>query len=80
MKTVEVKIYDEDVDKFVIDALKDAYHLNAEHNKIDNSDDAIEPDVEFLKAVDFVLEYFMNANQLAEWEKEKAERYETLKD
>ena len=79
MKTVEVKIYDEDVDKLVIDALKDAYHLNAEPNKIDNSDDAIEPDVEFLKAVDFVLEYFMNANQLDEWEKEKAERYESLK-
>ena len=73
MKTVEVKIYDEDVDKLVVESLKEAYFLNAKPDKIDNSDEVIEPDVEFLKAVDFVLEYFMNADQLAEWEKEKAE-------
>ena len=71
MKTVEVKIYDEDVDKIVIFALKEAYYLNAKPTKIDCSEDEIEPDVEFLKAVDLVLEYFMNHTQLKEWTKEK---------
>lgn len=73
MKTVEVKIYDDDVDKLVIEELKEAYRLNCKPNKIDNSDEEIEPDHEFLKAVDLVMEYFMNAEDLKKWEKEKKE-------
>ena len=73
MKSFEILISNEDVDKIVVQELKDAYRLNAKPNKIDCSDDIIPIDQEFLNSVDHVLEYFLNYEQLKEWEKEKAE-------
>lgn len=73
MRSVEVLISNEDVDKMVVEELKNAYRMNAVPNKIDCSDDVIPIDQEFLKSVDHVLEYFLNTNQLKEWEAEKAE-------
>ena len=73
MRSVEVLISNEDIDKMVVEELKNAYRMNAVPNKIDCSDDVIPVDQEFLKSVDHVLEYFLNSNQLKEWEQEKAE-------
>lgn len=73
MRSVEVLISNEDIDKMVVEELKNAYRMNAVPNKIDCSDDVIPVDQEFLKSVDHVLEYFLNSNQLKEWEQEKAD-------
>lgn len=73
MRSVEVLISNEDLDKIVVQELKNAYRMNAVPNKIDCSDDVIPVDQEFLNSVDHVLEYFLNSNQLKEWEQEKAE-------
>ena len=38
---------------------------------IDNSDERIDPDYEFLRSVDHVLEYFLNQTELQYWDGEK---------
>lgn len=65
---IEVDIDLDDLDAVVRESLRDAYLYNCEPNKIDNSDYVIEPDHEFLKAVDLVLRYYQNAAEQAEWD------------
>ena len=45
--------------------------MNAKPNKVDCSDDVIEPDLELLQAFDKVLDYFMNKEQRDNWADEK---------
>ena len=65
MKTITLQV--EDVDQVVIDELKDAYHSNNKFDRIDCSDDVLEPDYKLLKAIQTVLEYYMLRSEWLEW-------------
>jgi hypothetical protein len=60
-------------DAIAIASLKEAYRFNCKPDRIDCSNDEMWVDKNFLKAVDHVLEYFLNAKQLDEWIEEKKE-------
>ena len=59
--------------KTVINELKEAYRINNQFNRIDCSDDVIEPEYELLDAIQTVLEYYMTSEELAEWNRNKGE-------
>ena len=65
MKTITLQV--EDCDNIVIDELKDAYRMNNRFDKVDCSDDVLEPDHELLKAIQTVLEYYMPRDIWSEW-------------
>ena len=65
MKTITLRV--EDCDGIVIDALKDAYRMNNRFDKVDCSDDVLEPDYNLLKAIQTVLEYYMPHADWSEW-------------
>jgi hypothetical protein len=65
MKTITLRV--EDVDQVVIDELKDAYHRNNQFDKVDLSNDILEPDYELLKAIQTVLAYYMPLEDYEEW-------------
>ena len=65
MKTITLNV--EDCDNIVIDALKDAYRMNNQFDKVDCSDDVLEPDYELLKAIQTVLAYYMVHEYYEEW-------------
>ena len=65
MKTITLRV--EDCDNIVIDALKDAYQMSNQFDKVDCSDDVLEPDYELLKAIQTVLEYYMVHDDWSEW-------------
>ena len=67
MKTITLRV--EDVDQVVIDDLEDAYYRNNQFDKVDCSDDVIEPDYELLKAIQTVLAYYMPRGDYKEWMK-----------
>jgi len=72
MKTITVKVEDCDqvvIDLVVINELKDSYHLNNRFDKVDCSDDVLEPDYELLKAILTVLAYYMPPKDYEEWVK-----------
>ena len=65
MKTITLKV--EDCDQVIIDELKDSYHMNNRFDKVDCSDDVIEPDYGLLKAIQTVLEYYLTHDDWSEW-------------
>ena len=65
MKTITLQV--EDYDHIVIDELKDSYHLNNRFDKIDCSNDVLEPDYELLQAIQTVLAYYMTHEDYKEW-------------
>ena len=65
MKTITLRV--EDCDQVVIDELKDAYHMNNQFDKVDCSNDVLEPDYGLLKAIQTVLAYYMIHEDYAEW-------------
>lgn len=65
MKTITLKV--EDCDQVVIDDLKDAYHMNNQFDKVDCSNDVLEPDYELLKSILTVLAYYMTHEDYEEW-------------
>ncbi len=65
MKTITLKV--EDCDQIIIDGLKDSYHMNNRFDKVDCSDDVIEPDYGLLKAIQTVLKYYMPHDDWLEW-------------
>ena len=65
MKTITLQV--EDCDNIVIDELKDAYQMNNKFDKVDCSDDVLEPDYELLKAIQTILEYYMPRDIWSEW-------------
>jgi len=67
MKTITLRV--EDCDQIVIDELKDAYRMNNRFDKVDCSDDVLEPDYELLKAIQTVLAYYMVHEDYEEWVK-----------
>lgn len=65
MKTITLQV--EDCDQVVIDELKDAYHMNNQFDKVDCSDDVLDPDYGLLKAIQTVLAYYMIHEDYEEW-------------
>jgi hypothetical protein len=62
MKTITLK-----GDDIVINELKDDYRVNNRFDKVDCSNDVLEPDYELLKAIQTVLEYYMTPDIWSEW-------------
>ena len=67
MKTITLRV--EDCDQVVIDELKDAYRMNNRFDRIDCSNDVLEPDFELLKAIQTILAYYMVHEDYEEWVK-----------
>jgi len=65
MKTITLRV--EDCDQVVIDDLMDSYRMNNQFDKVDCSDDVLEPDYELLKAIQTVLAYYMVHKDWSEW-------------
>jgi len=65
MKTIILRV--EDCDEVVIDELKDTYRMCNQFDKVDCSDDVLEPDYELLKAIQTVLAYYMAHEDWSEW-------------
>jgi len=65
MKTITLRV--EDCDEVVIDELKDTYRMCNQFNKVDCSNDVLEPDYELLKAILTVLAYYMPHKDYEEW-------------
>lgn len=57
----------DDCDQIVVNELKDAYQRNNHFDKVDCSDDVLEPDYELLKAIQTVLEFYMPRDIWSEW-------------
>lgn len=51
----------------IIEDLKESYRLNRDPERMDCSEDIIEPDTELLAALDKVLEYYMNPTEYTLW-------------
>jgi len=67
MKTITLRV--EDCEQIVIDDLMDSYHRNNRFDKVDCSNDVLEPDFELLKAILTVLAYYMPHEDYEEWVK-----------
>ena len=65
MKTITLRV--EDCDQVVIDDLKYSYHINNQFDKVDCSNDVLEPDYELLKSILTVLAYYMTHEDYEEW-------------
>lgn len=55
------------IDNIVVEELKDYYNRCNVPNKIDCSDDVIDPDQDLLQALDRVLQEFMSAHEYKQW-------------
>jgi hypothetical protein len=67
MKTITLRV--EDCDQIVIDELKYTYRMNNRFDRVDCSNDVLEPDFELLKAIQTVLAYYMVHEDYEEWVK-----------
>ncbi len=59
------------IDTIVISDLKRVFADNKLPNKIDNSNDYIDPDWDFLAAVETVLKYYMTEEEYLQWTEEQ---------
>ena len=66
------------VDTIVISDLKHSYAINSKPNKIDNSNDYIDPDWDLLAAIETVLKYYMTDKEYNDWIKENESKNWTL--
>lgn len=56
------------IEDIVVEELKDYYNLCNVPNKIDCSDDVIDPDQDLLQALDRVLQEYMTAHEYEQWQ------------
>lgn len=63
-------------DEVLVQALVKYYDARSEPNKIDNSDDVIEPDEDLLWAIDRLLQEFMTHKEYGLWANRKPYRKE----
>ena len=66
------------IDTVVINELKHVYETNRLPNKIDNSNDYIDPDWDFLASVETVLKYYMTDDESNDWIKENESKHWSL--
>lgn len=65
MKTITLEV--EDYDQIVIDDLKESFQMNNKIEKIELSDNTMDPDYELLKAIRVVLGYYMPTKDWEKW-------------
>ena len=65
MKTITLDV--EYCDQVIVDELKDTYNIHNKLDKVDCSDDVLEPDYELLKAIQTVLAYYMGPIEYDNW-------------
>jgi hypothetical protein len=65
-------------DTIVISELKHVYETNRLPNKIDNSNDYIDPDWDLLASVETVLKYYMTTDEYNNWVKENESKHWSL--
>ena len=66
------------IDTIVINELKYVYETNRLPTKIDNSNDYIDPNWDFLASVETVLKYYMTDDEYNEWVKEYESKHWSL--
>ena len=64
-KSIELDV--DVIENIVVEELKDYYNLCNVPNKIDCSDDVIDPDQDLLQALDRVLQEYMTAHEYEQW-------------
>lgn len=69
----KIALVDQQIEKIVIDDLKFAYKLNSKPNRIDCSDDILDPDQDLLDSIKHLLRYYMNSEEYEQWESGSAE-------
>lgn len=69
----KIALVDQQIEKIVIDDLKFAYRLNSKPNRIDCSDDILDPDQDLLDSIKHLLRYYMNSEEYEQWESGSAE-------
>lgn len=65
-------------DTIVISELKHVYETNRLPNKIDHSNDYIDPNWDFLASVETVLKYYMTDDEYNDWIKENESKHWSL--
>lgn len=68
-----IKMTCDQIDHIIREDLKLAYEMNRHPNKIDCSDDVLEPDQQLLDAIEVVLQYYMTSAEYEQWESSSAE-------
>ena len=72
----KIKLVDEQIDRIIIDELKNDYRLNVEPNRVDCSNDVIAADQNLLDAIKCVLHYYMNSEEYEQWQFDPCESKE----
>ena len=69
----KITLVDQQIEKIVIDDLKIAYKLNSRPDRIDCSDDVLDPDQDLLDSIKHLLRYYMTSAEYEQWESGSAE-------
>lgn len=69
----KITLVDQQIEKIVIDDLKFAYKLNSRPDRIDCSDDVLDPDQDLLDSIKHLLRYYMTSAEYEQWESGSAE-------
>ena len=72
----KIKLVDEQIDRIIIDELKNDYRLNVEPNRVDCSNDVIAADQSLLDAIKSVLRYYMSSKEYERWQMDSSESKE----
>lgn len=62
-----IELSDDQLEGIMLQELRTVYELECEPNRIDCSDDYIDPDLELLKALDKVIEYYSSPGDYQDW-------------
>lgn len=68
---MQINLPDDFIDYLVVESLKEHYTLCSKPDKIDNSDDIIEPDERLLLSIERILEDYMTSWDFNIWQTEK---------
>ena len=69
----KITLVDQQIEKIIIDDLKFAYKLNSRLDRIDCSDDVLDPDQDLLDSIKHLLRYYMTSAEYEQWESGSAE-------
>lgn len=64
---MQIILIPDQVDDIIVNELKNAYSLEMIPNKIDCSDDVIDPDFQLLDAIEKVLAYYLSSSDFLKW-------------
>ena len=67
---VKVDLDFDQISELVRQSLIQDYELNRHPDKVDCSDWEIDPDLQLLKALELVIDYYSTPEQFAEWKKQ----------